>query len=483
MVKRHLSLQLLVVVFALAVMVGLLVSCGGGTTSSTSPTPSMTGNITTTISDPPSCARAFDHVYVTVTKVTANISSSAEESASGWVTLADLTESPKQIDLLNLPGSGACVLSQTLGSTTGLQPGDYQQIRLYLLANNASSGPDPNECGAGAFNCVVPTGGAAQPLLLSSEAQTGLKIPPGQIAGGAISLEAGQSADINIDFDACASILRQGNGQYRLKPTLHAGVVSVSNNSLSGKVVDSSNSNAPIEGATVLLEQPDMNDATIDRVMRSTVTAADGSFNFCPLDSAGPFDVVVAAYTAPLGGDANTYNATVAFGVPVGTNLDPLPLVPEGTPPTMPATITGQVTSTGTGGAIAADVTLSALQQATPVGGATMSVTIPIFGALMQPPTFTTTDTPDPSTPACPVDTLCYNYSLMVPASNPQVGTFSDGSITYAAPAADPVNYSINAVAPGCTASAPDPATVSPVTVTAGSTADAGTVLAFSGCQ
>jgi hypothetical protein len=483
MVKRHLSLQLLVVVFALAVMVGLLVSCGGGTTSSTSPTPSMTGNITTTISDPPSCALAFDHVYVTVTKVTANISSSAEESASGWVTLADLTESPKQIDLLNLPGSGACVLSQTLGSTTGLQPGDYQQIRLYLLANNASSGPDPNECGAGAFNCVVPTGGAAQPLLLSSEAQTGLKIPPGQIAGGAISLEAGQSADINIDFDACASILRQGNGQYRLKPTLHAGVVSVSNNSLSGKVVDSSNSNAPIEGATVLLEQPDMNDATIDRVMRSTVTAADGSFNFCPLDSAGPFDVVVAAYTAPLGGDANTYNATVAFGVPVGTNLDPLPLVPEGTPPTMPATITGQVTSTGTGGAIAADVTLSALQQATPVGGATMSVTIPIFGALMQPPTFTTTDTPDPSTPACPVDTLCYNYSLMVPASNPQVGTFSDGSITYAAPAADPVNYSINAVAPGCTASAPDPATVSPVTVTAGSTADAGTVLAFSGCQ
>jgi hypothetical protein len=483
MVKRHLSFRLLVVVFALAVMVGLLVSCGGGTTSSTSPTPSMTGNITTTISDPPSCALAFDHVYVTVTKVTANISSSAEESASGWVTLADLTESPKQIDLLNLPGSGACVLSQTLGSTTGLQPGDYQQIRLYLLANNASSGPDPNECGAGAFNCVVPTGGAAQPLLLSSEAQTGLKIPPGQIAGGAISLEAGQSADINIDFDACASILRQGNGQYRLKPTLHAGVVSVSNNSLSGKVVDSSNSNAPIEGATVLLEQPDMNDATIDRVMRSTVTAADGSFNFCPLDSAGPFDVVVAAYTAPLGGDANTYNATVAFGVPVGTNLDPLPLVPEGTPPTMPATITGQVTSTGTGGAIAADVTLSALQQATPVGGATMSVTIPIFGALMQPPTFTTTDTPDPSTPACPVDTLCYNYSLMVPASNPQVGTFSDGSITYAAPAADPVNYSINAVAPGCTASAPDPATVSPVTVTAGSTADAGTVLAFSGCQ
>ena len=466
--------------FLVAGTLALLASCGGGTSSSP---PSMTGTVTTSISDPPSCALAFDHVYVTVTKVTAHISSTADENASGWVTLVDLTSSPKQIDLLHLPGLGACVLSQTLGSTTGLQPGKYQQIRLYLLANNASSGPDPNTCGAGAFNCVVPAGGAAQPLLLSSEAQTGLKVPPGQIAGGGINLQAGQSADLNIDFDACASIRPQGNGQYRLKPTLHAGVVSVNNNSLGGKVVDGSNSNAPIEGAAVLLEQPDPNDATIDRVMRSTTTAADGTFIFCPLDSAGPFDVVVAAFTSPLGGNSTTYNATVAFGVPVGTNLDLLPLVPEGTSPTLPAKITGQVTSVGSGGATAADVTLSALQQATPTVGSTMMVTIPIFGALMQPPTFTTTDLPDPSTPACPAGTLCYNYSLMVPASNPKVGTFNNGSITYADPAPDPVSYSVNAVAPGCTASAPSPATVSSITVAPGTTTDAGTVLAFSGCM
>lgn len=478
--KRCFSCRL-IVLFLVAGTLALLASCGGGTSSN--PPAAMTGTVTTTMSDPPSCALAFDHAYVTVTKVTAHISDTADPNASGWVTLADLTSSPKQIDLLHLPGSGACVLSQTLGSTTGLQPGNYQQIRLYLLANNASSGPDPNACGAGAFNCVVPAGGAPQPLLLSSEAQTGLKVPPGQIAGGGINLQAGQSADINIDFDACASILRQGNGQYRLKPTLHAGVVSVNNNSLVGKVVDGSNSNAPIEGATVLLEQPDTSATTIDRVTRSTTTAADGTFIFCPLDSAGPFDVVVAAFRVPLIGDSTTYNATVAFGVPVGTNLDPLPLVPEGTPPTMPATITGQVTTVGSGGATAADVTLSALQQATPTGGSTILVTVPIFGALMQPPTFTTTDMPDPSTPSCPVDTLCYNYSLMVPASNPKVGTFAGGSITYADPAPAPVNYSVNAVAPGCLASVPDPATVSPIAVTAGTTTDAGTVLAFSGCQ
>jgi hypothetical protein len=128
-------------------------------------------------------------------------------------------------------------------------------------------------------------------------------------------------------------------------------------------------------------------------------------------------------------------------------------------------------------------VTLSALQSATPTGGSTISVTIPIFGALMQPPTFTTSATPDPSTPACPAGTLCHNYSLKVPASNPQVGTFSSGSVTYAAPASDPVNYSLNAVAPGCTASAPSPATVSSITVTPGNTTNVSTVLAFSGCQ
>ena len=38
---------------------------------------------------------------------------------------------------------------------------------------------------------------------------------------------AGQTKDLNIDFNACASIVQQGNGQFRLKPVLHAGEVSL----------------------------------------------------------------------------------------------------------------------------------------------------------------------------------------------------------------------------------------------------------------
>jgi len=465
---------------SLVATLALLISCGS---SNTTQAPNVTAMIRTTISDPPSCALSFDHVYVTVTKVTANISSSASDTDSGWVTLVDLTGSPKQIDLLHLPGAGTCVLSQTLGSTTGLPVGNYQQIRLYLLANGATSGLGTNNCNAGAFNCVVPTGEAPQTLLLSSEAQTGIKIPPGQIAGGGINLEAGQNADLNIDFDACASILPQGNGQYRLKPTVHAGVVSATNNLISGTVVDASNSNTPVGNAVVLLEQPDPSDATVNRVMRSTTTASNGTFIFCPLDSGNPFDIVVAAWNVPSPGADVTYNATVAFSVPAGTSLDALPLVPEGTAPTLPGTITGQVTSAGSGGALAADVTLTALQSATPIGGSARLLPIPIFGALMQPPTVTTTDTPDPATPACPSGTLCYNYSLAVPASNPKVGTFSSGSITYADPAPAPVVYSLNGAAETCTSSAPNPPTIGSITVTPGGTTDAGTVLAFSGCQ
>lgn len=472
-----------VALLCVSAVVLALMSCGGSTTT---PTPAAkTGTITTSISDPPSCAFAFDHVYVTVTKVTANISTTADESGSGWVTLVDFTSNPKQIDLLHLAGAGACVLSQTLGSTSGLPPGKYGQIRLYLLANDATTGPSPNACGSGGFNCAILSDSSTQILQLSSEAQTGLKIPPGQIAGGGIDLADGQSADINIDFDACSSILRQGNGKFRLKPTLHAGVVSVTTDSLTGIVVDASNSNAPVGGAVVLLEQPDSSDPTLERVVHSTTTGSDGSFNFCPITSDNPLDIVVTAWTNPNSGSDVTYNATVVFGVPVGTALtgtNAIALVPEGTAPALPATVTGQVTSAGSGGAIAADVTLSAFQDATPTGGSTMKMTIPIFGALMQPPTFTTTATPDPAVPACPAGTNCYNYSIWVPASNPRVGTFSSGAVTYAEPAPAPVNYNLNFVAPGCTASTPSPATVGPTAVTPGTTSNVSTVVAFTGC-
>jgi hypothetical protein len=473
--------KLLILAFISPVLIASIwmISCGSYN-SPAPPATTMTGTITTSLTDPPVCASSFDNIWITVTKVTANISGTASDTDSGWVTLADLTSSPKQIDLLSL-ASTTCLLSQ-LGSTSGLPPGNYQQIRIFLLANNASSGPSPNACGSGnGFNCVVPKGGAAQELLLSSEAQTGLKVPPGQIDGGAIKLTAGQAADININFDGCHSIIRQGNGAYRLLPTLRAGMVSVNNNALNGKVVDSVTTTG-IPGAVILLEQPDSNG--VDRVVDAGTSAADGSFNFCPLPP-GNYDVVVGAATTS-GLVTTVYNASIAFNVPVGASLGNIPMVSEGsgTALTIPwATLSGQVTTAGSGGATEADVMFSALQDATPTGGSVVHVTIPIFGVNGQPPTFETTDTPTPALPACPAGTDCLNYTLMVPASNPSVATFASGSVgAFAPPAAGTVNYSLLMESANCTASTPSPANVTPIAVTPATTTAVATTPAFTGC-
>jgi hypothetical protein len=416
---------------------------------------------------------------VTITKVTANISATANASDPGWVTLVDSTNSPQQLDLLTLE-SPTCILI-SLGSKSGLPPGFYRQIRLYLLANDAASGPAPNQCGTGnGFNCVVPHGANAQELFLSGNAQAGIPIFTSQIAGNGINLTSGQATDINISFDSCASVLLQSNGQYQLNPALRAAEVAATNNSIGGKVVDGSNQ-TPIGGAVILLEQSGA--SGIDRVVDAGVSASDGTFLFCPLPS-GSYDVVVDALAPGLGVSTKVYGATITFNVPLGTQLTTIPLTSEGSGTgtlTPWSTITGQVTTAGPGGATLANVTLLALQRATPIAGTPVLVTVPIFSTNAQPPTITTEAAPA-SGPACPLMTDCSNFSLTVPSGNPTVGTFTNGSATYAPPLAGNVNYTLIAESVDCTASVPNPATVSDFTVSLATTTALGSFAAFSGC-
>jgi hypothetical protein len=455
-------------------VLGSLVTCGGGGGGSSSGTGTATGTVNTNISDPPTCKATFDHVWVTITRVRAHISSSAGANDGGWVDLVDLRGAPRQIDLLNLD-STTCVLTQ-LGSTSGILAGQYQQIRLILLSNSPSTGeatPSSNQCGKSGYNCVVPAGRSAEVLNLSSEAQTGMKIPSGQIAGGKFTVPAGRSVDLNIDFDACSSIVRQGNGQYRLKPVLHAGEVTVNNNSISGRLIDSG-SKLPIANAVVLVEERDRDNPNIDRVLMQKTAGSDGRFTFCFL-TAGTYDIVAAA-TNP----AATYNATVTLSVPTGTNMGDIPLVPE-TAGTQAAGIGGQITTSTGSVATQVDISLSALQA---VGGTNpLIVTIPLFAG----------STPNVTTDACTSVTDCVGYTLFVPASNPQVGTFSATPPTsYTPPATGAVLYWVNARA---FVPSSDPVTkdcspsslptkfdsTTQITVSAGATFDHD--LSFTGCQ
>src|SRR5690242_13898633 len=191
-----------------------LASCGGGPSSAGN----GNGSITVNLSDPPSCASPngpIAHVWVTINSVEAHMSSTADDKSPGWVELTpQLKSSPMSIDLFSL-GSNACLLA-TLGNTS-LPAGTYQQIRLLLVPNGGAAGATPPPaCKGQGFNCVVLQDSSVHELQLSSEANTGLKIPPGQIVGGPISVGAGQDVDLNIDFNACASIVQEGNGQFRL---------------------------------------------------------------------------------------------------------------------------------------------------------------------------------------------------------------------------------------------------------------------------
>jgi hypothetical protein len=472
-----------VIALVIAVTMG---GCGGGGDGGGGGGPApVSGTVTVTMSDPPTCEAPngeFTHVWVTVTKVRAHLSSTAGDGEAGWVDLVDRTSDPLQIDLLSMSDT-ACLLA-TLGSTTGLPVGTYQQIRVHLLANNPGGGvavPTPNACaGTGGYNCVEHVTMGLELLLLSSQANTGIKIPPGQIAGGGITFAAGQASDINIDFDACRSILQQGNGAFRLKPTLHAGEVSVQNAALSGRVIDDT-TDMPIQGGTtiVLVEQPD--GMGKDRVVAQTVVnPADGTFFICPLP-AGAYDLVASS----IDGNGAAYGATVVFSVPVGTNVGDIPLVAVTGASTAPGTINGQVTTTDTAGMpTAADVFLTALQSATPSGGSPILVTVP---------TFTPSTTAIMTAPgACPAGTNCANYSLIVPPINTSFGTWSSGGTTFSAPLPAPVLYTVDAKAfvPDTTGTANcTPSTVMvmtdsaamPLAVTPGGMVTAA-VLAFTGC-
>jgi Domain of unknown function (DUF4382) len=475
-----------VVILALA---GWLASCSGSGASAQS------AKVNTWLSDPPTCSTTsggdFSDVFVTISEVEIHQSNAASDT---WVLLTPVGMAPKQVDLLG-PTLNNCFLAQ-LGSTTEIPAGTYDQIRITLTPNTAAAASSVagNVCGASATNCVV-VGGVTTELKLSSEANTGLKIPSGQLTGGPITVAVGQVDDIGIDFDACASIVTEGNGGFRLKPVLHAGEANLqANTAIRGKLFDPAIHTGTIPSAhgIVALEQKDP--ATgIDRVVLQTPVSVDGSGNvtfvFCPVP-AGTYDVVAVIETGS-GASTVAYAATITSGVQPGADLGNIPMHAQ-VATTLPGTITGQVTTSATGPAlIPEDLSLSALEPMT-IGGSPVQVTIPLVqenAAVLAAATVS-----DPSCPSATVDCLVPPYSFALPAILPYQGTFSAGGTTYTQITAASVNYAIDAraflasdgVTPTC--SSPDMSTsvqtdgATPLTVTSGTTITAFT-LAFTGCQ
>lgn len=460
-----------VLVSSVALVAAMVAGCSGNST--TAAPAAATSSASIKLSDPATCmapSGPYAHVYVTVTSVVASVNGAAGDNDPSFVTLTPgLSAQPKQIDLLGQAADG-CFLAN-LGDNQQLQPGKYQQIRI-ILADNAATVAN-NLCN-GAANCVVLADGSVHTLALSSESKTGIKIPSGQIANGGFNIAAGETKDLDIDFNTCVSIVREGNGTFRLKPVLHAGEVTTTATSINGTVLDSGTGNAVQGPVLVALEQKDATGT--DRIFMNTLTDAGGHFVFCPLPT-GTYDVVIVG----ISNAGAAYAPAVVTGVTTGSAMGNVQLHPQ-TGGTGAATLQGQVTTqsgTTPAAGVSVDVQLSALEQV--AGG--LVVTVPLLPTASQPSTTLALATA--ASNSCAAGTDCAGYSMQLPADAPYVGAAaaSGAVLTQGTSAGYVIDGLAFAPSAGgstdCTPSAVQSTAVVPV---AGVTTPAATI-AFTGCS
>lgn len=258
-----------------ASLTALLASCGGGADAPPTQQP-QTGSMRVAITDAPTCG--YDAVHVSIAKIRVHKSGGAADTDAGW---SEIVLSPaKRVELLSLSNG---VLSE-LGQLS-LETGKYQQMRLVLAANDATTP---------LANSVTPTGGAEVALNTPSALQSGLKLNLD------VDVAANQVADLVLDFDACKSVVKLGNsGGFNLKPVV-AVLPRVTD--LTNRVVGYV-STAIAATTTVSAQQAGV-------PIKSTVPDSTGRFVLTPLP-AGTYDVVVVA---------NGRSAALVTGVPVSSS-------------------------------------------------------------------------------------------------------------------------------------------------------------------
>jgi Domain of unknown function (DUF4382) len=407
--------------------------------------------ITLTVSDPATCSPAaagpYSHIYVSISDVQASPNPNAVSGDTSFVDLTPgLNKAPHLVDLLGTPNQ--CFLA-TIGTNLTLPAGTYQHFRVFLAANGTSVVPG-SPCGSFA-NCLTLASDALhtpRDLQIGAEATAGIPIPANRIGGGGFTVDPTRQQVLNLNFDACASVVALSGNAFRFKPVLLAGDATTAN-SISGQLVDSA-SHQPIANSRVIvaLEQPDTRG--VDRVLMESVADPDGKFNLCPVPQ-GSYDVVAGGLRTDTGA---AYAATATLGVPVGSALGAVPLLLTGAP-NSGTTVSGTATtSTFVNNApqpASADVTISALQLMTVSGVSTTNLTIPLLGAPAS-----TLNIATQAAFTCPANTDCAGFSALVSPANPNVGVFNAAGTQYSQNAGL-VNYSMegSAFAP-VSAAAPD---------------------------
>lgn len=150
------------------------------------PSPEGQGSMRVHMTDAPG-----DFKEVNVEVVAVEIKYNDGDSVNGWITLPT---NAGVYDLLTLRDS----VTALIASGTALDPGKVNQMRLILGTNNT----------------VVIDSVGTFPLTIPSGDKTGIKININQ------TIPIDQTLDITIDFDAAASVIKTGEGDYKLKPVI-----------------------------------------------------------------------------------------------------------------------------------------------------------------------------------------------------------------------------------------------------------------------
>ena len=357
-----------------AFVVSLLAACGGGSDDGSTPAPpaAATGTLRVALTDAPACG--FDHVYVTVERVRVHQTSSASDNDAGW---SEVVLNPAQrIDLLGLTNGVLAELGQTL-----LVAGQYQQVRLVLRPNG----------GGTPANSVVPTGGTETPLDTPSATQSGLKLVHG------FTVPPNTLTDLLLDFDACRSVVRKGNGGFNLKPVIR--VIPRGTAAIVGTV------DPALIGVTVSVQKN-------GTVVRSTTPNANGDFVLSGLDPAqSPFDVVFTATSA-------TTSVVTATPVTAGALTR---ISTTAAPITLPVAVTG--VANGKILPIAASASIRALQAV----GSVPKIEVAHDNA----------------------DATIGNYSLTLPITASRLATYSMNLPLTFSPQPGAANYTLEAFATG----------------------------------
>jgi hypothetical protein len=335
------------------------------------------------MTDAPACG--FDEVNVTVSKVRVHQSSSASDTDAGWTNIT--LDPARKINLLDLNDPTQPNLALDNLGETPLAAGHYTQLRLVLEDNN---GNQPTA------NWIVLSGQSPTKILLEtpSAIQSGIKLIH------QFTVNSGQRVDLLLDFDACKSIVRTGNGKYKLKPVIK--VIPFVLNGIEGFV-------HPSLLASNVMVSAQMNNGEIVRAaMPNTVT---GKFFLARLDPTN-YDVVITA---------DDRATAVIAAVPVASSTSITTISTSMVPFTLPSSTSQSINGTVTLNPADDDGTVLVAAKQSLASGPTVTVKSQVAAVKTD-------------TPATIGD---YGYDMALPIGAPSRGLYGPLPITLSATVPD----------------------------------------------